>query len=379
MEFLFWTSLLLVIYVYLGYPIAVYMLGKWRKLPVLQENHTPMVTILIAAYNEEEVISATVRNKLHLEYPAERMEILVVSDGSTDATDEIVQTIDDSRVRLLRQEPRAGKTSAINMAIPEAQGEIIVFSDANSLYAPDALQYLVANFADPAVGYVTGRMIYSNPDGSTIGDGCSSYMKYENALREAETRIGSVVGVDGGIDAVRKELYIPMNSDQLPDFVLPLQVVKQGYRVVYEPHAVLCEPSLKAAEDEYRMRVRVSLRALWALFDMRDLLIFKKSPLFSWQLWSHKVLRYVCFVFLAIVLWSNALLLGDGAFYNVFFVFQTLGYIGALATPSLERRGYGFKILGYARYFALLNVATAHAFGKFLLGKKQVIWTPRKG
>ena len=152
------------------------------------------------------------------------------------------------------------------MAVPLASGEIIVFSDANSLYAPDALRRLLANFADEEVGYVTGRMIYANPDGAPIGEGCSAYMKYENALRLIETRLGSIVGVDGGIDAVRKVLYRPMNAEQLPDFVLPLKVVEQGYRVVYEPEALLWESSLNEAADEYRMRVRVSLRAFWALF-----------------------------------------------------------------------------------------------------------------
>ena len=146
-------------------------------------------------------------------------------------------------VHLIRQEPRAGKTLALNLAVGRAKGEIIVFSDANSSYSPDALRCLVENFNDPEVGYVTGKMIYTNPDGSPVGDGCTAYMKYENFLRTLETRIGSMVGVDGGIDAVRKSLYRPMNPDQLPDFVLPLRVVEQGFRVVYEPWR-FCRSSL---------------------------------------------------------------------------------------------------------------------------------------
>jgi cellulose synthase/poly-beta-1,6-N-acetylglucosamine synthase-like glycosyltransferase len=380
MELIFWTSLLLILYIYFGYPLVVNLVGLFRALPVRRHaDHLPIVTVLIAAFNEEDVIEATVRNKLAQDYPADRLDILVVSDGSSDRTDGIVKEIADPRVRLLRQEPRAGKTSALNLAVPEAQGEIIVFSDANSLYASDALRQLVANFADPEVGYVTGKMLYANPDGSITGEGCSTYMKYENALRVAETRIGSVVGVDGGIDAVRRELYVPMNSDQLPDFILPLHVVKQGYRVVYEPRAILWESSLKEAGDEYQMRVRVSLRAFWALFDMRGLLLFKQNPLFAWQLWSHKVLRYLCFIFLTASLLSSFLLLDQGLFFFLFFFLQAGAYIGALVMPSLERKGFKFNILIFIHYFALLNLASAHAFGKFISGRKQVVWTPRKG
>ncbi len=377
--FLFWTALLGIFYVYAGYPLAVFLLGRWKSKPVSKEDVTPSVTVLIAAFNEEAHIQATVLNKLQLDYPQEKIDVIVISDGSEDGTDAIVQGIEDPRVRLLRQEPRAGKTSALNLAMNEAQGDIIVFSDANSLYAGDALRKIVRNFHDPAVGYVTGKMVYANPDGSLIGDGCSSYMKYENCLRHLETKVGSVVGVDGGIDAVRRDIFRPMNPDQLPDFVQPLRVVEQGYRVVYEPEALLWESALKEPEDEYRMRVRVSLRAFWALWDMRQLLGTRINPLFSWQLWSHKVLRYLCFLMMAIALIGNLILLPAGGLYSLLFLGQVVAYGGALAMPWLEAKGVRWKLLNFARYFLLLNLASAHAFLKFLQGKKQVLWTPRKG
>ncbi|MFW6335034.1 MAG: glycosyltransferase family 2 protein [Desulfosalsimonas sp.] len=378
MKIIFFLSILVIIYVYAGYPAAVFILGVIRRRRVNKAPFEPFVTVLIAAYNEKDGIADTVSNKLARQYPAERMEVLVVSDGSTDGTDEIVRGFTDPRVKLLRQEPRAGKTSALNMAVPECRGEVIVFSDANSIYAPDAISRLVSNFSDPKVGYATGSMVYTNPDGSPIGDGCTLYMKYENALRRAETRIGSIVGVDGGIDAVRKELYQPMDPDQIPDFVLPLKVVEQGYRVVYEPDAILREPSLNEAEDEYRMRVRVSLRSLWALFEMRRLL-FGADPVFAWQLWSHKVLRYLCFIFLVSALLSNLMLLGTGLFYQFTFLCQGLCYAAALSAPALRRNRAASSLVAIPRYFFLLNLASAHAFAKFLMGKKQVLWTPRKG
>lgn len=379
MELIFFLSVAAIAYIYLGYPLAVFLLGLKIDKKVLKKPIEPTVTVVIAAYNEQDIIANTIQNKLEQDYPSHRLEIIVVSDGSTDDTDDMVRGINNPRVKLLRQNPRAGKTSALNMAVQSARGEIIIFSDANSIYALDAIRKLVTNFADPQVGYVTGKMIYVNPDGSLIGNGCSSYMQYENILRSLETRLGSVVGVDGGVDAVRKSLYRPMRDDQLPDFVLPLSLVEQGYRVIYEPEALLHEPALKAAGDEYLMRVRVALRSLWAMWDMRRLLGIKINPVFAWQFWSHKVLRYFSFLFLAVVWISNLLLLKQGMGYQIFFILQNAFYLIALLHPILKKQNISFRLFSLASYFFLLNLASAHAFCKFMLGKKQVTWTPRKG
>jgi len=378
-KLLFFFSLFMIFYIYLGYPVLAFFVAKIRNKKINKGPYEPNVTILIAAYNEEDSIESTLKNKLSLDYPKEKLDIIVISDSSTDKTEDIVNQYEEKRVKLIRQEPRAGKTSALNLAISKAIGEIICFSDANSIYKSDALKTMMQNFHDSRVGYVTGKMIYTKPDGSTIGDGCSAYMKYENYLRSFETKTGSVVGVDGGVDAVRKELYQPMNPDQLPDFVLPLKVIEQGYRVVYEPEAILKEAALKTSEDEYRMRVRVSLRALWALSDMRQLLSFKKFTLFAWQLWSHKVLRYLCFIFLVGAYFANLSLWRENDFYKIIFVIQNIVYLGAVMSPVLKKNGHRFKTLYYLNYFALLNLAAAHAFIKFLLRRKQVMWSPRKG
>lgn len=378
-EILFFIAIFLIFYVYVGYPFMALLLGFIINRGVASAANEPLITILIAAYNEEEFIDATVKNKLALDYPQDRLEIIVISDGSSDQTDTIVKAIYDPRVSLIRQEPRAGKTSALNLAVPQAKGEIVVFSDANSIYATDTLRLLAEAFSDRSVGYVTGKMIYANTDGTPIGNGCSAYMRYENMVRSIETRIGSVVGVDGGIDAVRASLYRPMKAEQLPDFVLPLMVVEQGYRVVFEPRALLWENSLKEAADEYKMRVRVSLRAFWALYDMRVLLLPWLNPLFAWQLWSHKVLRYLCFIALSIAYVTNFMLLGKNLFFCIVFLTQTGCYLAALTAPVMERIGLSNALFSFARYFFLLNVASAYAFFKFLMGKKQVLWTPRKG
>ncbi len=395
-ELVFFLSLIAVWYVYAGYPLIVLIISMFRNRPVNKAAFEPSVSILIAAYNEADCIGATIENKFQMDYPKEKLEIIVVSDGSTDGTDDIIRQYESRGVKLLRQEPRAGKTAALNLAVGQARGEVLVFSDANSSYSPYALRHLVENFNDQQVGYVTGKMIYTNPDGSPVGDGCTAYMKYENILRALEAGLGSVVGVDGGIDAVRRGLYRPMNPDQLPDFVLPLKVVEQGFRVVYEPRALLKEQALNRADDEYRMRVRVSLRALWALWDMRRLLgftpslffsrsapshlrAFTTSFLYSWQLWSHKVLRYLCFVFLILAFLANLALWHRGWFYKASLLAQTAAYLAALASPLLDTPRGGSKLFHLARYFAILNAASAHAFVKFLCGRKQVMWQPRKG
>ncbi|GAB6909997.1 Glycosyltransferase, CESA-like subfamily [Desulfosarcina cetonica] len=378
--FFFWFSVFMVFYVYLGYPIVVMLISLILNKKVDKKPIEPSVTILISAYNEAEHITQTIQNKLDLDYPEDKLDIIVISDESTDGTDDLVKAFDNPRIQLFRQEPRAGKTSALNMAVPHAKGEILVFSDANSIYDQYAVRALMANFNDKAVGYVSGKMVYVNPDGSLVGDGCSAYMKYENWLRAFETKVGSIVGVDGGIDAVRKNLYDPMRADQLPDFVLPLKVTENGYRVIYEPEALLKEDTLKETADEYKMRVRVSLRAVWALFDMRGLLAFKKgTKLFSWQLWSHKVMRYGCFVFILTALLANLFLFGHGSLYVLSFSMQMMLVVAIVISFMVTKPGNTGKILNFSQYFFLLNVASAHAVVKFLWGQKMVVWSPRKG
>ncbi len=378
----FWICLGFVLYIYVGYPAVVFLLTRIIGHNVSKADIEPTVTILIAAFNEEREIQRTVVNKLTQDYPPGCLEVIVVSDGSTDRTNAIVQSLTEhsgEQLRFLRQEPRQGKTQALNKAVMHASGDILVFSDANSIYATDAIRRLVRNFADPTVGYVTGQMVYTNPDGSGIGEGSGAYMRYENLLRVLETRLSSVVGVDGGIDAVRRELYLPMHPDQLPDFVLPLNVVEQGRRVVYEPDAKLYEPALSAASDEFGMRVRVSLRALWALYDKRNLLNPFRYPLFAWQLLSHKVLRYGAFVPITGLLFFNFLIVDKHLFYLGFLVLQLTAYGVAALGPFLSRLPASASKLLAPYYFVILNIACSVALWKFMNRRKVVLWKPRGG
>ncbi len=378
----FWICFGLVAYIYVGYPVCVLLISKSFGRDVKRAMIQTTVTVVISAYNEQSEIEATVINKLDQDYPPNLLKVVVVSDGSTDRTDEIVGNLAQrygNRLALVRQEPRAGKTQAMNLAIQHVSSDIVVFADANSIYTSGAIQELVSNFADPSVGYVTGQMRYRNLATTGIGGGSGSYMSYENTLRMYETRLGSIVGVDGGIDAIRRSLYAPMRADQLPDFVLPLSVVEQGKRVVYEPDAVVYEPALSDAVNEFRMRVRVSLRAMWALYDKRNLLNPMRYSLFSWQLMSHKVFRYGAFLPLVGLLISNMLVVDQHPFYGWLLGVQVMTYAVAIMGHFLQHTSWAVTKMLQPYYFLIVNMACAVSFVKFLRGQKIVLWTPRVG
>jgi len=379
-EIAFWLALWAGMYPYVIYPLLAAAIGGLCRREVRSAAFEPRVSVVIAAHNEAECIERTVRNKLAQHYPASLLEVIVVSDESIDGTDDVLRQLaaQDPRMHWVRQQPRAGKSAALNIAVAQASGDVIVFSDANSLYDPNAIGRIMRNFADPNVGYVTGKMIYRNREGSTVGDGCSSYMRFENWLRMHETRIGSIVGVDGGIDAMRRSLFRQLRPDQLPDFVTPLQVVAQNFRVIYEPSAVLEEETLADNNSEFRMRVRVALRALWALRDCAGLLSFRRDPLFAWQLWSHKLLRYFAFLPLAVALLLVIPLAILEPIYRAVLVPPALVLLLA-ASGFAMTGGAANRAVRFAQYFVLLNVASAVAAARFARGERITIWKPRIG
>lgn len=379
LQLLFWMLFLIVFYIYIGYPLILTIITTFYKRKRINSEFIPAITILIPAYNESAVIEQTIMNKIKQDYPLEKIQIIVISDESDDGTDEIVTKLAQiypENLKLLRQAPRRGKTAAVNLAVKEATGEILIFSDANSLYERQALKKLCSNFSDPGVGYVTGKMVYVQENNNIVGDGCSAYMKYENFLRSKESQVGSIVGVDGGIDAMRKSLYQPLNDDQLPDFAQPLSVIKKGYRVVYESEAILMEKSLGNVSDEFKMRVRVTLRAYWALWDFRSMFINTDNLLFSWQLFSHKLLRYLAFIPLILLFISNLFLLHINN-YLVLFICQIFFYSAGIIQHFFP--GISVRSLKFCHYFLLLNLSALIAFVKFLMGEKQIVWKPRLG
>ncbi len=379
MEIVFWASIFLIAYPYAVYPPVILVLGRLRPRPVRIEPRTPPVTVLIPAYNEADFIGATVQNKLDQNYPRERLEIIVVSDGSNDGTDDIVRRFADRGVKLLRREGREGKAAALNDAIQHATGEIVVFSDANSLFDRDAIRYMVENFADPQVGYVTGSMGFLTAGASVSGAGAGAYVRYENLLRRAETRLGSIIGVNGGVDAVRRSLYTDIPPQLITDFVLPLTVIAGGHRVIFDPRAICREVANAELSKEFRMRVRVALRALQGLAYMRRLLNPVRYPLQAFCLVSHKVLRYIAFAFLLSALASNIALATIEPFYQALLAVHIAGYALVLLGLSEKQPRWLRRVTAAPSYLVMSYAAFAVAAYKFARGDTMAVWQPRSG
>jgi cellulose synthase/poly-beta-1,6-N-acetylglucosamine synthase-like glycosyltransferase len=379
MPSLLFVCLSMLFLVYAGYPFLLWAASQVVRRPVRKGDKTPPVSIVIAAYNEAAALAATLQNKLALDYPALMLEIIVVSDASTDATNDIARSFSHRGVRLLVQAERRGKTAALNRAVREARGDIIVVSDANSIYDKKALRNLVRNFEDDGVGYVTGRLAYAEAVPTAVSGGCSGYMAYENRVRTLETRLGSIVGVDGAIDAVRKKLYEPAPADVIQDFYIPLRIVERGYRVVYEPEALLIEPALEAPRDEWQMRVRVGLGGLAVLWKMRRLLNPLKFGFFAFQILVHKWLRYGAGFFQAAALAANVMLARTHPVFDVLLILQGIFYAGAALGGWGKGRLRDMKFCKYAYYLCLLNGASLWSFWKLARGQMSVVWEPRKG
>ena len=372
-------SVVLALYPLFGYPLVIALIGRLRPRTVARRPGALPVTVLIPAYNEAESIAQTIEKALQQEYPPGLLEIIVVSDGSEDGTDDIVRAYAARGVQLMRREPRRGKAAALNAAMRVARGEVIVFSDANARFAPDAIARLVENFADPRVGYVTGELTLLHRAGNRAGEGASGYLRYENWLRVSESRAGSVIGVNGGVDAIRARLYADVPDDQITDFVLPLQVMAAGYRVIYDPRARSAEEANAELGPEFRMRVRVALRAMRGLWYMRAVLNPFARPLAAFCVISHKLLRYLTFLFVLTAFATSAMLAMHSRGFRLLWELEILAIVLAIVglkkgLPALLRR-----VTGLASYFLISNVAFAVALLRILRGETMATWRPRGG
>lgn len=370
-KILFLVSFGALFYVYVGYPLLLQLLVWVRGArPVRRGPERPRVSLVISAFNEEAVIEAKIRNALALYYPDGLLEIVVVSDASSDGTDAIARSFADRGVRLLRQAERRGKTAGLNAAVPQLTGDIIVFSDANAMYDPIALDNLMRNFADPAVGCVTGEARYLKGNRSAADVSERAYWNYEIWIKRTETALGSMVGGDGAIYAIRKPLWQTLPEDAINDFLNPLQIVGAGWRGVYEPEAVCYEETAAGIGREWRRRVRIVSRSWRAVFQAPGVLNPFRVGLFAFCLLSHKVLRWFSGLFLsigvvALVAWtvlrapvSPAVVVGTALVIAVGF-----------ALPWF-RRGASFAL-----YFAAINVASFVGVIRGTFGSVSGVWT----
>jgi cellulose synthase/poly-beta-1,6-N-acetylglucosamine synthase-like glycosyltransferase len=376
LQIIFWLCLVALFYTYIGYPIFVYLVGQLFPRKIKQSAFEPNVTVLITAYNEEKDITAKLENTLLIDYPKERIEILVASDGSTDKTDEIVKTFADKGVKLFRQEGRVGKTITQNNAVEICQGEIILFSDATTMYRKDVLQAMLPNFADQTIGCVAGKLIYVDQSDSDVGKGAKSYWNYETFLKESESRACSLIGASGCLYAVRKSAYVPMYAEACSDFLIATKIYEQGLRTIYEPKAICEEETNQKTDKEMQMRIRVIGQTFTDLWRNRNMLNPFRSGFYAIQLISHKVFRYAVPLFLFLIFISSAFLLTANIFYGLTFFLQIAFYLMALVAWVIEKNGKKLGIIAIPLYFCLANLASVIAFYRFLKGENYARWEP---
>jgi cellulose synthase/poly-beta-1,6-N-acetylglucosamine synthase-like glycosyltransferase len=374
------TSLLgicggLLVYVYILYPLLVRILAAQFGLRVIRDGALRSVTIVVTAYNEQQCIRSKLENLAALNYPPHLVDILVVSDGSSDATEESAAKYDLRRVRVLRVEGRRGKTACQNAAAVAASGEILVFTDATTRLHADAIAALVENFADPDVGCVGGRLEYVTDVDNVTGYGGEAYWSYEMRLRAGESSLGSLIGVSGCLYAVRRTAYRPIDPELISDFVIAMEMQEQGLRTVLAPDAVCFEVTLENGSRELSMRVRVAIRSLNALVHERRFLNPFAYGWFAWQLWSHKVLRYASPLLWLCALAANVSLARQTAFLAL-LVAQVIMIGAGAAGFLLQGRGRDLGLLARPYYLLLTNVASLIATLRYLRGERMVVWTP---
>jgi len=374
----FWISVLALGYTYLGYPVLVWLMSRFGEHSVQRGAIEPTVSIIITAYNEERHLRKKLQNTLTLDYPAGKTEIIVASDCSSDRTDEIVREFGSRGVRLHRQPERLGKTAAQNEAVRAAQSEIILFSDATTLYQQDVLRNIVPNFADLSVGCVAGRLIYVDPSESDVGQGAKSYWGYESFLKRHESRACSLIGASGCLYAVRRSAYLPLYNEACSDFIIATKMVEQGLRTVYEPAAVCTEETNSRPDKELGMRIRVITQTYTDLWRHRSMLNPFKVGFYAVQMISHKVLRYLVPVLLLTILAASIVLAQTSIFYALIAGAQVLFFLTAALFGLLEHFGVSIKLLALPRYFVLTNLAAFLAFYEFVKGNRYAHWEPTR-
>jgi glycosyltransferase involved in cell wall biosynthesis len=375
---LFWLAGSLVAYTYLGFPALVLARGRLRPRPHRRAAITPSVSILVAARNEVAAIAGKVDNLLEVDYPADRVEIVVASDGSQDGTVAAAGRRGDARVRVLDL-PRAGKAGTLNAAAAHARGEVLVFTDANSMLAPGALHALVAPLADPHVGGVAGDQRYLADSGdAAVARGERGYWDLDRALKRAESSAGNVISATGALYAVRRELFGPVPDGVTDDFAVSTAVICRGRRLVFAPDAVAYEPVGASAEAEFARKVRVMTRGLNGVILRRELLDPRRHGFYALQLLSHKVLRRMMAVPLLVMLAAAARLSGRGAPYRlVAAVHGTVVGLGA-AGLALGRRAPARRLLALPAYFLLVNLASLRALVNVARRRGIDRWEPRR-
>lgn len=371
-----WTTVAVLAYTWAGYPLLLQLLARRRRHRGLRRAHTPpSVSVIIAAHNEADCIAAKLASTLTRQrYPRQRLEAIVVSDGSTDGTDTRVQRYPDSRVTLVRQEPRAGKSLALNRGVAQARGEVLVFTDANAMFAPDAIARLAAPFADSRVGLVTGQGLYAA--GGDARAAASGYLRYEAAIKAGESALGFLASADGAIYAMRRSLYTDLDASEVNDLLHPIQACLAGYRCEFDAGAITIEPPSKSAGQEFRRHVRIIAQGAHLLRLWMPALLRARRWRAIWMLLSHRALRWTTAPCLALALLSNLLLVHAGTVYVATLIGQATFYALAGAGFAADRFGRRLGPLAVPYYFCTVSAAGVAGLARAARGGADAVWAP---
>ncbi len=360
---------------YIFYPIIIWVLGKMFTIKVKKRDIYPDISIIISAYNEEKNIEKKIKNTLALAYPKDKVEILVGSDGSTDDTPNVVRKYADQGVQFVDFKDNRGKTAVQNDLVNQSTGEILIFTDAASFLPGNAIRKIIRNFSDNRIGCVAGRMRFVDTNTNLTTESQGLYWRYEVTIREMESRIGSLIGVDGPLYAVRRDCYVPLGHHVISDLMTPLIVLDQGRKVILEPEALVDEDPTTRTEHEFSTRRRIVLRGLVGISTYMVLLNPIRHPVLSFQIFFHKVLRW--FVGPLVILNGLACLALTGHwFFKFFLTMYILFFVAAAFGWITERIGVKFRALTVPYYFSLVNFAAIMGIIDFFRKKQIVTWKP---
>jgi cellulose synthase/poly-beta-1,6-N-acetylglucosamine synthase-like glycosyltransferase len=377
---LFWSAAALIAYTYILFPALVFVRGRLLRRPYQAAEIAPRVSMIIAAHNEARSIGAKLDNILSLDYPHDQLEVIIASDGSNDRTEAIVRGYADRGVRLLSL-PRQGKAPALNTAVAAATGEILVFSDANSMYAPDAIRALARPFADQEVGGVAGNQVYL-PKSAAAGasaDGERGYWAFDRKLKQSQSSAGNAISATGAIYAIRRALFQGVPTGVTDDFATSTSVILQGYRLVFAPDAIAYEPAAEKSGVEFGRKTRVITRGLRGVLVRRALLNPFQYGFYAFQLFSHKVMRRLVVFPLLLLLLVSPLLWSRGLLYKLATIGQVLfygcGLIGWLFGGTRVGR---LKVFSIPFFFCMVNAASLIAALNILRGRRIDLWEPQR-
>jgi cellulose synthase/poly-beta-1,6-N-acetylglucosamine synthase-like glycosyltransferase len=384
--FLFWLASAVVGWTYVGFPAVVLLRARLRPRPHATADITPSVSVIIAAHDEAAAIGDRIDNLIALDYPVDCLEVVVASDGSTDATVAVAGRRGDRRVRVLDL-PRVGKATALNSAVAASTGSLLVFSDANTAFQPDAVRTIVRSFVDPEVGGVAGNQVYRSSgsdagadlEATAAGAGERRYWDIDRMVKQAESLGGNVISATGAIYALRRELFRPVPDGVTDDFTTSTQVVRQGHRLVFEPDAVAVEPVAGSSKREYGRKVRIMTRGLRGVAFARELLDPRRFGFYSLQLLTHKVLRRLMAVPLLVIALVTPSLIGDGPVYRLAAVGQALVYgLGAVGLALRDHPAGRRPWFAIPAFFCLVNIASLHALANLATGRRIDRWQPER-